>query len=102
MLLKTSTLTAPWTIVEGTDKCWARVKVLRTVVDGLCKELNCVPEILTGDLRKARQRKAAATAMKSQAAADKEKPAAAAPDKVASKEKTGKKPGKDPKDARAK
>jgi polyphosphate kinase 2 (PPK2 family) len=94
MLLKTSTLTAPWTIVEGTDKYWARVKVLRTVVDGLCKELNCVPEILTGDLNKARQRKAPAAAPKPQAAADKEKPAAAKPDKVAPKEKTGKKPGK--------
>ncbi len=32
MLLKTSTLYAPWTVVEGEDKRWARVKVLRTVV----------------------------------------------------------------------
>ena len=32
MLLKTSTLHAPWTVVEGEDKRWARVKVLRTVV----------------------------------------------------------------------
>ena len=35
MLLKTSTLSAPWTIVEGNDKGWARVKVLRTVAEGL-------------------------------------------------------------------
>jgi polyphosphate kinase 2 (PPK2 family) len=46
MLLKTSTLTAPWTIVEGNDKWWGRVKVLRTVADTLARELNFSPEIL--------------------------------------------------------
>ena len=35
MLLKTSTQQAPWTIVEGNDKRWARVKTLKTVVDAL-------------------------------------------------------------------
>jgi len=45
MLLRTSTLTAPWTIVEGTDKRWARVKVLRTVVEGLSKELGFEPAV---------------------------------------------------------
>lgn len=40
MLLKTSTLTAPWTIVEGTDKNYARVKVLRTLVEALSRALN--------------------------------------------------------------
>ena len=40
MLLKTSTLTAPWTIVEGNDKWHARVQVLRTVVDTLRAELD--------------------------------------------------------------
>jgi polyphosphate kinase 2 (PPK2 family) len=39
MLLKTSTLTAPWTVVEGNDKYYARVKVLRTLVEKLGKEL---------------------------------------------------------------
>jgi len=33
MLVKTSTLKAPWTIVEGNDKRYARVKVLKTLVD---------------------------------------------------------------------
>ena len=33
MLLKTSTLHAPWTVVEGEDKLWARIRVLQTVVD---------------------------------------------------------------------
>jgi len=40
MLLKTSTITAPWTIVEGDNKWHARVKVLSTVVEGLKAELD--------------------------------------------------------------
>jgi len=40
MLLKTSTLTAPWTIVEGNDKWFARVKTLRTLVEVMNKELD--------------------------------------------------------------
>jgi polyphosphate kinase 2 (PPK2 family) len=40
MLLKTSTLQAPWTIVEGNDKRFARVKVLSTLVDRLSTELD--------------------------------------------------------------
>jgi len=43
MLLKTSTLTAPWTIVEGNCKWYARIKVLKTLVDGLSHELNYTP-----------------------------------------------------------
>ncbi len=43
MLLKTSTLTAPWTVVEGNDKWWARVKTIRTLVDILSAELNFTP-----------------------------------------------------------
>jgi polyphosphate kinase 2 (PPK2 family) len=43
MLLKTSTLTAPWTVVEGNCKWYARVKVLKTLVDGLSQELNYDP-----------------------------------------------------------
>ena len=39
MLRKTSTHTAPWTIVEGNDKRYARVKVLSTLVEQLSKEL---------------------------------------------------------------
>jgi AMP-polyphosphate phosphotransferase len=44
MLLKTSTVTAPWTVVEGNDKYWARVKALETVVRTLSKELNHKPQ----------------------------------------------------------
>ncbi len=43
MLLKTSTVTAPWTIVEGNDKHWARVKALATAVDVISTELNYKP-----------------------------------------------------------
>ncbi|MCP5120343.1 MAG: hypothetical protein GY953_56835 [bacterium] len=43
MLLKTSTVTAPWTVVEGNDKCWARVRAISAVVDVLSKELNYKP-----------------------------------------------------------
>jgi AMP-polyphosphate phosphotransferase len=43
MLLKTSTLDAPWTVVEGNDKRYARVKVLRTLVDKLSKALDFDP-----------------------------------------------------------
>lgn len=35
MLQKTSTLTAPWTIVEGNDKYWARIKTQRTLIQVL-------------------------------------------------------------------
>jgi polyphosphate kinase 2 (PPK2 family) len=40
MLLKTSTLRAPWTIVEANDKAFARIKVLQTIADKLKQELN--------------------------------------------------------------
>jgi polyphosphate kinase 2 (PPK2 family) len=43
MLLRTSTLTAPWTIVEGNDKWFARVKTLRTLVELLSRELDHQP-----------------------------------------------------------
>jgi len=40
MLLRTSTPTAPWTIVEGNDKYFARIKTLRLVVDLLTSQLD--------------------------------------------------------------
>jgi polyphosphate kinase 2 (PPK2 family) len=43
MLVKTSTRTAPWCLVEGNDKYWARVKVLSTLVDILSTELDYKP-----------------------------------------------------------
>lgn len=39
MLLKTSDPKAPWTVVEANDKWYARIKVLKTVVDRLKQEL---------------------------------------------------------------
>jgi len=35
MVARTSTEIAPWTLVEANDKRHARVKVLRTLCDGL-------------------------------------------------------------------
>ena len=43
MLVKTSTRTAPWTLVEGDDKYWARTKVLSRLVEILSKELSYNP-----------------------------------------------------------
>jgi AMP-polyphosphate phosphotransferase len=43
MLLKTSTRTAPWTLIEGNDKYWARTRVLAKLVDILSKELSYTP-----------------------------------------------------------
>ena len=43
MLLRTSTLTAPWTIVEGNCKWYARVKALRTLVQVLSHEMDYTP-----------------------------------------------------------
>jgi polyphosphate:AMP phosphotransferase len=35
MIERTSTETAPWTLVEAEDKCYARIKVLKTCIAGL-------------------------------------------------------------------
>ena len=43
MLLKTSTVSAPWTVVEGNSKGYARVKVLKTLVNKLSDELKVDP-----------------------------------------------------------
>ena len=39
MLMRTSTDYAPWVVVEGNDKYYARIKVLKTVVDAIEKRL---------------------------------------------------------------
>jgi len=43
MLLRTSTLTAPWTVVEANFKWFARVKVLKTAVEAVSRALNYKP-----------------------------------------------------------
>jgi AMP-polyphosphate phosphotransferase len=43
MLVKTSTTLAPWTLVEGNDKYWARIKVLSKLVERLSTELRYRP-----------------------------------------------------------
>lgn len=44
MLVRTSTTYAPWIVVEGNDKLYARVKVLQTVVDALEETIGRVKE----------------------------------------------------------
>lgn len=39
MIIKTSTTYAPWTVVEGNSKRYARIKILETVVEALEKRL---------------------------------------------------------------
>ncbi len=43
MIVKTSTISAPWTVVEGNSKYYARIKVLKTLVDKLSQELDYDP-----------------------------------------------------------
>ena len=43
MLVKTSTATAPWTLIEGNDKYWARAKVLAKLVKILSGEMGHQP-----------------------------------------------------------
>ncbi|MGA2147776.1 MAG: hypothetical protein ABSH49_22745 [Bryobacteraceae bacterium] len=43
MLVKTSTTAAPWTLIEGNDKNWARTKVLSRLVEVLAKDLGYKP-----------------------------------------------------------
>ena len=43
MLLKTSTLTAPWTVVEANFKWFARVKCLKTIVNTVSRTLDYKP-----------------------------------------------------------
>jgi polyphosphate kinase 2 (PPK2 family) len=60
MLLRTSTVTAPWTVVEGNDKWYARVKALRTLVEVLSKELDyqpAEPRAKTGRKNKSKKQK---------------------------------------------
>jgi len=57
MLLKTSTVTAPWTVVEGNDKLYARIKALRTLVEVLSGELGYEP-VGAGDISRAAGKKA--------------------------------------------
>jgi polyphosphate kinase 2 (PPK2 family) len=44
MLLKTSTVGAPWTIVEANDAAWAEIRVLDVVAETLARELAPVAE----------------------------------------------------------
>ncbi|MCG6940511.1 MAG: polyphosphate:AMP phosphotransferase [Thiohalocapsa sp.] len=59
MVARTSTEYAPWTLVEGDDKQYARIKVLQTVCDGLrealkkCNGANGTGVVRCGDMLRA-------------------------------------------------
>jgi polyphosphate kinase 2 (PPK2 family) len=58
MLLKTSTLSAPWTVVEANSKTYARIKILRTLVEKLSRELKYDPyEVETAVKKKEKDKK---------------------------------------------
>jgi polyphosphate kinase 2 (PPK2 family) len=57
ILLKTSTLNAPWVIVEANDKYWARVKTLKTLNTVLSRELLKPSRSLPGSAKSEKARK---------------------------------------------
>jgi len=57
MLLKTSTTTAPWTVVPSNDKYYARVNVLETIVDALERDLDLSFEQVEDHPRRKRKKK---------------------------------------------
>jgi AMP-polyphosphate phosphotransferase len=56
MLVRTSTRTAPWCVVEGNDKYHSRVKVLSRLVEILSEELRYQPADPLGDLKRKAKR----------------------------------------------
>jgi polyphosphate kinase 2 (PPK2 family) len=57
MLVKTSTATSPWTLVEGNDKYWARTKVLAKVVEILSAEMKYEPADPLRKIKRAKTRR---------------------------------------------
>jgi hypothetical protein len=58
MLVKTSTRTAPWCLIEGNDKYWARARVLSKLVRILSDGLGYKPADPLGRDGKKRPKKA--------------------------------------------
>lgn len=81
MLVRTSTRTAPWCVVEGNDKYWSRAKVLRQLVEILSEELGYQPADPLKDLED-KAGKAAKKAAKSPAKPNRPK----TPDKTQTKQ----------------
>ncbi|MDR3717664.1 MAG: hypothetical protein P4K98_02605 [Bryobacteraceae bacterium] len=64
MLVRTSTRTAPWCVVEGNDKYYGRAKVLGRLVETLTEELGYEPADPLGDLERKAGRAAQKAAQK--------------------------------------
>jgi polyphosphate kinase 2 (PPK2 family) len=73
MLRKTSTLTAPWSIIEGDCKWHARIKVLTTLVEGLSRELDYDLESDLAKLKTKKKKKSKKKRTKKKGSADQEK-----------------------------
>src|ERR1039457_4159077 len=73
MLVKTSTKTAPWSLIEGNDKYWARVKVLSRLVEILSAELGYQP---SGPLKRSSAKKTAKPATVGKAKPESKSPSA--------------------------
>ena len=65
MLVKTSTSGCPWTLVEGNDKNWARIRVLSKLVKILSTELKYEPYDPLSKAAAAKKSKAASVGKKS-------------------------------------
>jgi polyphosphate kinase 2 (PPK2 family) len=87
MLLKTSTVTAPWTIVEALDKEWARIKVLRTVTETLVRELRYEPEVVDRHLKKSIRKRTRSDPRITQGLETAEEPAEEAADEDSAKKR---------------
>ena len=44
MLLKTSTITAPWSVIAGNDKYWSRIRTQKVLIDLLSESLGSSPQ----------------------------------------------------------
>jgi AMP-polyphosphate phosphotransferase len=56
MLVKTSTIYAPWMVVEANDKYFSRIKILETLVNSTCNSLNVkLPDPLSMKAEKKRK-----------------------------------------------
>ena len=58
LLLKTSTLTAPWTVVESNFKWFGRIKCLKTIVEAVSKTLAYRPADPVREKKTAKKKRA--------------------------------------------
>jgi polyphosphate kinase 2 (PPK2 family) len=57
MVLKTSTRTAPWSIIEGNDKLWARIRTQEVLIDAITANLDLESKTKSDQPKKDKQKK---------------------------------------------